>query len=342
MDQKTISTPGGIDKQLFEYHPIIGYRFIPNLQTRVQHESGGYLVKTNSLGFRSEVEFNPIKKKGHKRVLLFGDSFTESDGVSNKKRYSDLLIQMLPSTEVFNFGLRGTGTDQQYLIYKEYAKNIEHDLIMIVVYIENIRRVNAKYRFYLNAQNEKVVFQKPYFELENSQLVLKNTPVDPLQLKLEELPVDEKSMVVKGNRFPAFRSIIRQLGLKTIAQRITNYQQYHEYSSSKSKEWLLLKAILKKWINEINGPVLLVPLPTNEYLDGQSDFREIEKRFMEFDGMDKVTVYSPLSDLKKYSLEQRRKFRFEQDVHPTPSGHEAYAKAFKPKIEAILKNEIAG
>ena len=78
IDEKAISTRGGIDKQLFEYHPIIGYRFIPNLQTRVQHESGGYLVKVNSLGFRSEIEFNKLKKEGYKRVLLFGDSFTIS------------------------------------------------------------------------------------------------------------------------------------------------------------------------------------------------------------------------------------------------------------------------
>ena len=98
-----------MNKQIFEYHPIIGYRFIPNLQTRIQHESGGYLIKTNSLGFRSETEFNSHKNKNHKRILLFGDSYTAAEGVSNKKRYSDVLMQMLPGTEIYNFGMPGTG-----------------------------------------------------------------------------------------------------------------------------------------------------------------------------------------------------------------------------------------
>ena len=42
-----------------------------------------------------------------------GDSFTAADGVSNRQRYSDLLEARLPGIEVYNFGLPGTGTDQQ-------------------------------------------------------------------------------------------------------------------------------------------------------------------------------------------------------------------------------------
>ena len=186
-----------MNKQIYEYHPVIGYRFIPNIQTRIQHESGGYLIKTNSLGFRSEFEFNPTKTENYKRILLFGDSYTAADGVSNKKRYSDVLMQMLPNTEIYNFGMPGTGTDQQYLIYKEYAKGIEHDLIMIVVLVENIRRVTAQYRVYLNDKNERVVFQKPYFQLQDKTLVLKNIPVDPNHIKARDLPTSEKKKLMK-------------------------------------------------------------------------------------------------------------------------------------------------
>jgi len=186
-----------MNKQIFEYHPIVGYRFIPNIQTRVQHESGGYLIKTNSLGFRSELEFNLARTKNYKRILLFGDSYTAADGVSNKKRYSDLLMQLLPETEIYNFGMPGTGTDQQYLIYHEYAKNIEHDLVIVVVLVENIRRVNAQYRVYLNEKKERVVFQKPYFELENKELVLKNIPVDPNQIRARDFHTTEKKKLTQ-------------------------------------------------------------------------------------------------------------------------------------------------
>jgi carbamoyltransferase len=185
-----------MNRQLFEYHPIIGYRFIPNLQTRVQHESGGYLVKTNSLGFRSEAEFNSQKTENCKRILLFGDSYTAADGVSNKKRFSDVLMEMIPNLEIYNFGMPGTGTDQQYLIYREYAKDIQHDLVMIVVLVENIRRVNVQYRFYYNEKNEKILFQKPYFELEKDQLILKNIPVNPNQIKAGNLKISEKKKLI--------------------------------------------------------------------------------------------------------------------------------------------------
>ena len=335
-DEKVIATTRGVDKQLFEYHPVVGYRFIPNLQTRVQHESGGYLVRANSTGFRSEVEFATQKKAGTNRILLFGDSFTEGDGVSNKKRYSDVLMQTMPDTEVFNFGLRGTGTDQQYLIYKEFAKSIEHDMVMIVVYIENIRRVNAKYRHYLNAEGEKIVYQKPYFVLENNQLVLKNTPVNPNQLRYEELPEDEKGRVVREGRFTGLRKLVNKLGLKEIAQKVTHYQQYHEYNSSATKEWQLMKAILTKWISESEKPVLLVTLPTHHYVDEHSDFTVVEKRFRELDSLKNVTVFNPLPQFMKYPEEERRKFRFEVDIHPTAFGHQVYAQTFKPVIENIL------
>lgn len=325
-----------MNKQIFEYHPITGYRFIPHLQTRMTHESGGYLIKANNLGFRSEIDFTEKKTNGGKRVLLFGDSFTAGDGVSNKKRFSDLLMQMLPGTEIYNFGMPGTGTDQHYLLYREFAKNIEYDLVVIVILVENIRRVNAQYRYYFNDKNEKIVFQKPYFIIENNKIILKNTPVNPNQLKFEELPQSEKNKVDEGGRFPAIRNFINKAGLKEVAQKLTHYQPLPEFKNPNNKEWLLMKAILLKWISELHTPVLLIPLPLYQYVEDQSDYKDIEQRFKELNGVPNVTLYNPLSDLKNYPLETRRRFRFEHDVHPTALGHEAYAKTFKQAIEKLL------
>lgn len=325
-----------MNKQIFDYHPVIGYRFIPNLQTRVQHESGGYLIKTNSLGFRSETEFNPHKTKNYKRILLFGDSYTAADGVSNKKRYSDVLMQMLPDTEIYNFGMPGTGTDQQYLIYREYAKDIEHDLIMIVVLVENIRRVTAQYRCYLNEKNEKVLFQKPYFELQNNNLVLKNIPVNPNHIKAGELPDSEKKTVDLGGRFPVIRQFVNKSGFKDLIQRLTKYQPLPEYKNN-NYPWLLMKSILLKWFSELDKPLLLIPLPLHQYVEDQSDYKDVAKRFEEFNHIQNLFLFNPLNYLRDYPIEDRRKFRFEHDDHPTPFGHESYAKIFKPKIKELLE-----
>src|SRR5262249_38326645 len=74
---------------LFEYDPDIGFRFVPNLKTRVASPDGGYLVRTNGQGFRNDREFE--RDDATPRVLVFGDSFTAGDGVSNGSRYSDML-----------------------------------------------------------------------------------------------------------------------------------------------------------------------------------------------------------------------------------------------------------
>ena len=62
-------------RRIFCYNRNIGHLFVPNINARIIHESGGYYVRTNSLGFRSNNEFK--EKKGNKpRILSFGDSNT--------------------------------------------------------------------------------------------------------------------------------------------------------------------------------------------------------------------------------------------------------------------------
>ncbi len=43
-----------------------------------------------------------------------------------------------------------------------------------------------------------------------------------------------------------------------------------------------------------------------------------------------------LPDLLRYPAEQRRRFRFEKDVHPTPEGHEALAASLAPALARVL------
>src|SRR2546426_12153001 len=101
-------------RQVFEYHPVIAYRFIPGLRARVPHEGGGYLVRVNDSGFRCNHSFVADKEPKVRRILLFGDSFTAGDGVSNEKRYGVLVEKKFANLEIYNFAMTGTGTDQHY------------------------------------------------------------------------------------------------------------------------------------------------------------------------------------------------------------------------------------
>jgi carbamoyltransferase len=326
-----------MNKQLYEFHKVLGYRFIPNLRTRVIHESGGYLLKTNNSGFRSDIDFVEKKDPGKKRILLFGDSFTAGDGVSNGKRFSDLLMKYRTDLEVLNFAIPGTGTDQHYLSYKEFAQDFECDMVVIVVFVENIKRVNSRYRAYFDENGARQIYGKPFFEVEDGKLKLGGVPVDPKPMSRIELDSEQAEHLYSGGSFHSLKKLITILGLKTLFQKFMKYDPLFEYKKPGSKEWQLLKSLLRNWSSEIDKPVLLVPMPLWQHVEGYLDFKPIEDRFMELHGVHGIHVFNPLPELRKYSPEDRRNFRFKIDVHFTPSGHEAYAKALLDPINRILK-----
>ena len=90
------------------HDPRFGYTYMPSVKLRVPTPTGGYLVCTNTAGFRSEREFVSSKPPNRLRVLLYGDSQTAGDGVSDKLRFSDLLESEIPDLEVYNYGVSGT------------------------------------------------------------------------------------------------------------------------------------------------------------------------------------------------------------------------------------------
>jgi len=328
-------------RQIFEYHPIVGYRFIPRLNARIVHEGGGYLLKVNAQGFRSEHDFTLEKKPGKFRVLLFGDSYTAGEGVSNDKRYADLLEKTFPNVEIFNFALPGTGTDQQYLIFREFAKKIQADLIVIAVLVENVRRNPAHFRLWHDeASGKDLLYAKPYFELHGQRLDLRNTPVSKKAMDQKNLTAADKQFVDSGGRFAFLRNAVLRLGLGDVAQKVSGYQPVPEYDSSENPAWQLMQMILKRWIAECSLPVLLVPIPLYAHLEETAPAKNYLARFSELAKSipkeSKVTLCDILPTLQKYSLPERRAFRFKKDPHPSELGHAALAKAIAPFLKACL------
>lgn len=339
-----------MQRSLFEYHPVLGYRFIPGLKTRVPHEGGGYLVQVNGSGFRCRHEVTREKSPGTRRILLFGDSHTAGDGVSNGKRFGDVLETLLPgNVQVLNFGLPGTGTDQQYLAWREFAAGLEHDLLLLVVQIENIQRVAARYRYYNDEQGRRVLYAKPYFELTGSQLALRQVPPPPAPLDPAALPELDGGAVDQVARYPLLSGIVRSVtradwakkllvssGIKDRVQGAVGYQPVPHYSSPGNPAWLLLAAILREWVREHRGPTLLVPLPFYHYVSGLSDARPYRARFRELAGTLDCAFFDPLPSLQAHDREAIRRMYFENDGHLTAEGHAAVAAALAPAVTVAL------
>jgi len=327
-----------MSRQLFEYQPDWGYRFVPGIKARVEHEGGGYLLRTNDAGFRCRHDLVRDKKPGVFRVLLFGDSYTAGDGVSDKHRYGDLLEARLPRLEVLNFGLSGSAPDQQYLIYRQLAAGLEHDLVLIGVLVENIRRIASRFRPYQDAEGRPLVLAKPYFSLEpDGGLRLHQVPVPRHPMDESALGREDRARVDRGGRLPWLRQVVGRAGprVKDLAQRLTRYQPLPEYDRSDGPEWRLMKAILQKWISEVRVPAVVCPIPLYHYVEGSASPRSYRARFRELEGRGAV-VHDPLDDLRRHSPEERRAFRFPSDCHLTPAGHRALAGSLAPCLESFM------
>ncbi|MES2019076.1 MAG: SGNH/GDSL hydrolase family protein [Pseudomonadota bacterium] len=323
-------------RQLYEYHPVVGYRFIPNLKARIPHEGGGYLLEANAAGFRSNRQFHAAATPGTRRVLLFGDSFTAGDAVANQQRYSDLLETILPATEVYNFGLSSTGTDQQYLAWREFAQEIEHDAVVIAVFVENVRRVVARFRPHRDVHGRERLYAKPYYTLDAGKLQLHQVPPSAEGVEMDQLSPEQQAAVDTGGRFARLRGLVSALGAKDAVQRLTRYQPLPAYDTPRHPDWLLMRAILAQWIAAIGKPVLLMPIPLPQHLDQVCDASNYQARFAELAGDLGCTLHDPLPDLLAYRKEERRGFRWETDIHFTPAGHLAMAQSMAPALVRLL------
>jgi len=289
----TTTAKGEAMRQLFEYHPVVGYRFIPNLKARIPHEGGGYLLQVNETGFRSNRPFVKERTAGHQRVLFFGDSFTAGDAVPNYQRYTDLLETKIPASESYNFGLSSTGTDQQYLVWREFAQGIEHDLVVIAVFVENVRRVVARYRHHHDEAGRKHIYAKPYYTLEREELQLHHAPPRRGPLEAHEVPPEERDTVDHGGRFPLLRKIVTALGAKDAVQQLVRYQPVPAYDSRDTPGWKLMRAILANWVRSIDKPVMLMPIPLPQHIDETCDAADYQARFGELATEPRVRATRP-------------------------------------------------
>ena len=98
-----------------------------------------------------------------------------------------------------------------------------------------------------------MVYAKPYFELEDGELRLRQVPAPKEPLNEAQVPPELKHTIDRGGRYPALRQLVKKLNLKSLAQRLTRYQPFPEYGDPRDPAWLLMQAILTAWIGRRPG-----------------------------------------------------------------------------------------
>ena len=333
------------------YHPVIGHLYVPNLRARLPNELGGYYVRTNSAGFRSDVEF--AAPGGERpRILFFGDSNIAGDGCNNHERFSDIVGRVLDA-EVYNYGLSGSGTDQQLLILENLARPVHADLIVLGAVVHNIERLKVAFRESIDrAAGTYVQVPKPYFTLVNGELRLHHVPVPLTRPPSEGLNRDrfdagmrggdryESSPLVRlyGKLRPVHRLVhplfpTAKAALRRQMLRWTGFQPHDDYRSADSAGWRLMEAVLARFCETAaDVPVLIVPIPTRYFLRGDAVpiYQELFDRLN--DGPSNAHVANITEPLLNLSREDRRALFLKADSHFSAAGHERLAELIAGEI----------
>ena len=132
--------------------PVMGVTLKPNLVMDgifpINNETGNvtgtkvfYNQHHNSAGMRNLQEFSVEKPKNiNTRIAMYGDSFTYGHDSYLPLGMCNLLNEIVPNSEVMNFGIPGRGVDTFYLRYVLEGRKYKADIVVVNLYIEDLER----------------------------------------------------------------------------------------------------------------------------------------------------------------------------------------------------------
>ena len=170
---------------LYRYDSALGWYPKPNFQGMFYYEPHQPVwVRHNSMGFRDR-EHEP---KRHPVLAILGDSYVYGFNVDQKERFSELLGQKMPGWEIYNLGVSGYGTDQEYLLLRKLFDPIQPDAVLLI-FCSNDHDDNST--------NRRYGYYKPYFDMRHGRLALSGVPVPKSLLYFPSAyPLLFKSVVV--------------------------------------------------------------------------------------------------------------------------------------------------
>jgi len=326
-------------KPYSEHHPIFSYRYTPGTRMELPRPGGGrYRILVNSQAIRSDREYSFEKPKGACRIVISGDSMAAGQFVSNTHRFSELLERRLPGLEVINLALEGSGTDQQLLLYEHVGLQYEHDFVMVLPFLQNIRRNMVEAREGIDPKTgQKVLRPKPLYKLVEGKLVLRNVPV-PREVST---PSIEQSGGTDAGASWSVQLKTRMSAMpgaalfKKVLYTLVPWEPFSEYRDPHSKEWLLTAAIIRQF-KELAGnrPLVVVPTFYSNYVRFRMA-RNYWDRYVSLAATPGIHVIDLLPHLQRLGTDSVRCFQEPHDMHFSPYGHLVLAEALQTELSLL-------
>ncbi len=154
---------------LYRYDETLGWFPIPNTRQRVK-ASRPFTVVHNSVGFRDREHTS-----GESQAIIFlGDSFVWGYDVDAAERFTDKLQARHPDWNVYNFGVSGYGTDQEYMLLQRYFDAVHPRVVFLLFCTETDDMDNSSNMRYGG-------YYKPYCTVNGNHLELHGVPVPRLE-----------------------------------------------------------------------------------------------------------------------------------------------------------------
>ena len=329
-------------RQYTTHHDTFGIWHLTNVKVRFPGAGNkSYYIRTNSIGIRDDREFAPSRPEGIRRILLFGDSFTFGSGVDVEKRYSNIIERTIDNLEIMNFGLGSTGIDRQLLIYQHLGLSFESDLIMVNPYLNNASRCTGTFNIYQDRAGNIIKMPKPYYTVENDELVLHNVPVprtvdDNADITAENLDAEQHRF--GKNQFSLKSKLIHNYFLHTHYKywliKLLPIQPYPEYDSPDNPTWRLSKRILQEFPRLSGRTTVYSPIPSWAIIMNPKLAR-YRDRFKELHNPESGSYFI---DILPYFLalgyrDRVNCFISKDDYHFSEAGHQVVADGLSAEIK---------
>ncbi|MEG5040890.1 MULTISPECIES: SGNH/GDSL hydrolase family protein [unclassified Microcoleus] len=136
-----------VQGEIYAYKPngklLYTYPDNPRRYFNQKNEVSGTI---NAKGFRG-LDRAFEKANGITRIAFLGDSFTLGIGVKDNDTlpvsFEDAIESKYPNTQVLNFGVSGTSTEEQIKLLEEYVIKFKPDVVVIVVFLNDANRTGT-------------------------------------------------------------------------------------------------------------------------------------------------------------------------------------------------------
>ena len=217
----------------------IGWRMHASHSFVVETEGRPVRYTSDADGFRVSDDAAQAKHDGFagnpvRRLVAVGDSFCFGLGVAYDETFVAHVGRSIGFAEVRNLAMPGFGLDQIFLSVREYALDLQPDLLLVALYEEDFERSMTAFR-------ADEGFAKPAFRLARGRI--EQRTID------DRRPVAERWLERHSRLFTAARRSIQRLG----------------YRSGVGETWKLNAAILdelRSICGAANVPLLVIYIPS--------------------------------------------------------------------------------